>query len=59
MLIVAYGTAFNEKQREIYGPVFPPILIGVMLGLMLYGTAGLGSPPFTGGCAFPTMTTGG
>lgn len=28
MLYAVYGTAFNLKQREIYGPYLPPFLIG-------------------------------
>ena len=57
MLIPTYGTAFNEKQRAVYGSVLPPFFIGMALFVMLYSIAGLGSPPFTPG-GFPNMCLG-
>ena len=57
MLIPTYGTAFNEKQRAVYGAVLPPVFIGATIFVMVYSVASLGDPPFTPG-GFPNMCLG-
>lgn len=33
MLFIAFGTALDPRQREVYGPVLPPIMISVCIGM--------------------------
>jgi glycerol uptake facilitator-like aquaporin len=58
LLYPVYGTAFNLRQREIYGPVIPPVLIGLTLSLVIFASASLAPPPFTGAGANPSMCLG-
>ena len=58
LLFPVYGTAFNLRQREVYGPIYPPILIGVTLGILIFTGASLGSPPFTGAGMNPSLCSG-
>lgn len=58
LLYPVYGTAFNLRQREIYGPVLPPILVGITLGLVIFSSASLAPPPFTGAGANPSLCLG-
>lgn len=32
MLFIAFGTALDPRQREVYGPVLPPFMISVCIG---------------------------
>lgn len=57
-LFTVYGTAFNRWHRAIYGPVLPPFLIGCMLGLIIFASASLGEPPFSGAGANPSLCLG-
>lgn len=58
LLYPVYGTAFNLRQREIYGPMLPPIFIGITLGLVIFASASLSPPPFTGAGVNPSMCLG-
>lgn len=58
MLFPIYGMAFNLRQREIFGPVIPPIFIGFMLGIIIYASSSLAAPPFTGAGVNPSMCLG-
>lgn len=58
MLFASYGLAFNVKQREIYGPVFAPIFLGLMLSLVIFSSSSLAPPPFTGAGANPSLCFG-
>lgn len=53
-----YGTAFNPRQREIFGPIFPPILIGITIAILIYIGPSLGSFPFTGAGMNPSACSG-
>ena len=43
LLCTIYGTALNEKQQEIYGPVLGPIFVGFMIFLVVFMTGGISS----------------
>lgn len=58
LLFASYGLAFNAKQREIYGPILAPIFVGVMLALVIFSSASLAPPPFTGAGANPSLCFG-
>eukprot|EP01040_Poterioochromonas_malhamensis_P015499 gene15499-17358_t len=58
LLFPVYGTAFNLRQREVFGPIYPPILIGMTLGMLVFCSASLGSPPFTGAGMNPSLCSG-
>lgn len=58
LLFPIYGMAFDLRQREIFGPVIPPIFIGLMLGLIIFASASLAPPPFTGAGVNPSMCLG-
>eukprot|EP01038_Epipyxis_sp_PR26KG_P014808 gene14808-19894_t len=58
ILYIAYGTALNLKQREIFGPVLPPIFIGITVGLVIFSSSALSTPPFTGAGGNPSMCQG-
>lgn len=58
LLFPVYGTAFNLRQREVFGPIYPPILIGITLGMLIFAGASLGSPPFTGAGMNPSLCSG-
>lgn len=58
LICTAYGTAFNLRQREIYGPVLPPFLIGISLALIIFSSSSLSPPPYTGAGANPSMCFG-
>ena len=58
MLYTVYGTAFNLRQREIYGAVLPPLLIGITLALIIFASASLAPAPFTGAGANPSLCLG-
>ena len=58
LIFPVYGTAFNKRQREIYGPIMPPFIIGATLGLLIFSSAALAPPPFTGAGGNPTLCVG-
>ena len=58
LLFPIYGMAFNLRQREVFGPIFPPILIGLMLGLIIFASASLAPPPYIGAGVNPSMCFG-
>mmetsp|Transcript_25052 Transcript_25052/g.41903 ORF Transcript_25052/g.41903 Transcript_25052/m.41903 type:complete len:337 (+) Transcript_25052:146-1156(+) len=58
VLYTVYGTAFNLRQREIYGPVLTPLLIGFVLALMIFASSSLSPPPFTGAGVNPSLCLG-
>eukprot|EP00850_Spirogloea_muscicola_P023411 SM000354S13406 [mRNA] locus=s354:23220:24746:- [translate_table: standard] len=41
LLFVAFGTALDAKQGQIFGPVLSPFLIGGTLGLLIFVSSGL------------------
>ena len=41
MLIPAYGIAFDARQGQLFGPILAPIFIGVMIGFLIWASAGL------------------
>eukprot|EP00128_Syssomonas_multiformis_P015045 Colp12_sorted_trinity150504_noHs@2091 len=57
-LFVIYGMAFNLRQREIFGPVLPPIFIGITLGLIIFASSSLAASPFTGAGVNPPLCLG-
>lgn len=58
LLFVIYGMAFNIRQKEIFGPVLPPIFIGFMLGLIIFGSSSLAAAPFAGAGVNPSLCLG-
>jgi len=32
LLFIAFGTALDPRQREVYGPVLPPLMISCCIG---------------------------
>jgi glycerol uptake facilitator-like aquaporin len=58
ILFASYGIAFNARQRGIYGPVFVPLFIGLVLCLVIFSSASLAPPPFTGAGANPSLCFG-
>ena len=56
LLFFAFGIAFEPKQREVFGPVLAPILIGMGLGLILFASSSLPSAAGGGpGAGIPSM----
>ena len=58
LMFPIYGTAFNLRQREIFGPIYPPILIGLTIATLIFVGPSLGSPPFTGAGMNPSACSG-
>ena len=61
LLFSVYGTAFNPKQREVFGPMLPPLIIGITLGLGIFASSSLGggsSTPYTGAGMNPSLCYG-
>ena len=60
LLFSVYGTAFNPKQREVFGPMLPPLIIGITLGLGIFASSsfGGGTRPYTGAGMNPTLCYG-
>lgn len=53
-----YGCVLNKRQGEIFGFIIGPSIIGITLGLLIFASAGMGAPPFTGASMNPTMCSG-
>jgi glycerol uptake facilitator-like aquaporin len=58
LIFPVYGTAFNLRQREVFGPIYPPLLIGATLALLIFGGFSLGTAPFTGAGMNPSLCSG-
>jgi glycerol uptake facilitator-like aquaporin len=41
MLQVAYGVAFDARQRKIFGPIMAPFIIGATVALLIWASAEL------------------
>lgn len=57
-VFVIHGTAFNQRQSKLYGPVIPAFLVGATVCMILYSSQGLSVTPYTGAGAFPNMCFG-
>eukprot|EP01133_Synstelium_polycarpum_P011944 gene11944-13919_t len=36
-----FGTAFDPRQQEVFGPIFPPIMVGFVLAICIIVSSGL------------------
>ena len=65
LLFAAYGTAFNARQGEVFGPILAPLIIGATLGITIYSSGTLISQGYSGAgmnparCFGPAVVTGG
>ena len=53
VLFVAYGTAFNPKQRETFGPILGRILVGSTVGLGIFCSGTIISTGYSGAIMNP------
>ena len=58
LLYPVYGMAFNVRQREIYGAILPPIIIGLSLAFVIFASSSLAPAPYTGAIGNPSMCLG-
>mmetsp|Transcript_6139 Transcript_6139/g.22579 ORF Transcript_6139/g.22579 Transcript_6139/m.22579 type:complete len:132 (+) Transcript_6139:769-1164(+) len=58
VLIVAYGTAFNVKQGEIFGPVLAPLFIGTAISIGIFSSGTLISTGYSGAAMNPARCFG-
>lgn len=64
LLCVAYGTAFDARQGQVFGPILAPFFISAQLGLLIWASGGL-APGYTGAgmnpalCWAPNVVAGG
>eukprot|EP00898_Chlorokybus_atmophyticus_P007166 jgi/Chlat1/7450/Chrsp6S07497 len=57
LLFVAFGVALDPKQRQVFGPILAPFIIGATLGLLLFVSGGL-QPGYTGAGMNPARCFG-
>lgn len=57
VLLIAFGIALDDRQRQIFPPYFPPFIIGITISLVIY-TTGAFSPYSTGAISYPTRCFG-
>lgn len=59
ILTVAFGIALDESQRQVFGPIFGPIVIGLVQGSIIYISPSLaGGPGYTGASCNPSRCIG-
>eukprot|EP00993_Chasmostoma_nieuportense_P001794 NODE_2642_length_1129_cov_254.839321_g2520_i0.p1 GENE.NODE_2642_length_1129_cov_254.839321_g2520_i0~~NODE_2642_length_1129_cov_254.839321_g2520_i0.p1 ORF type:complete len:351 (+),score=85.57 NODE_2642_length_1129_cov_254.839321_g2520_i0:55-1053(+) len=57
LLLIAFGVALDPNQGKIYGPVWAPIFIGVLLGFLSFVSGSI-FPGYTGAAMNPARCTG-
>jgi glycerol uptake facilitator-like aquaporin len=57
IFIVGFGCAIDPVASRVYGPIYAPLLIGVAVGLIIFGTSAL-VPGYTGAGVNPARCFG-
>jgi glycerol uptake facilitator-like aquaporin len=57
IFLVAFGCALDPTASKAYGPIYAPLLIGVAVGLVIFGTSAL-VPGYTGAGVNPARCFG-
>ncbi|KAG8527090.1 uncharacterized protein KY384_008519 [Bacidia gigantensis] len=51
LLFLAFGVGLDPRQKQIFGPALAPALVGLVLGVISFGTA-FTKPGYGGACKF-------
>ena len=57
LLFLAFGVGLDPRQKQVFGPTLAPALVGLAVGVMLFGTA-IGRPGYGGAGMNPTRCFG-